>query len=42
MSLTARLGISCSLIIFSYVSKFTIVLSVVLVRNESFSRTPFV
>ena len=37
MSLPTRLVIKCSLIIFSYISKFSIVLGVVLVRNEIFS-----
>ena len=34
--LPARLGSNCSLIIFSNISKLSIVLGVVLVRNESF------
>ena len=37
VSLPIRLGINCSLIIFSHISKFSIVLGVVLVRNERFS-----
>ena len=36
MSLPTRLGINCSLIVFSNISKFSIVLGVVLVRNERF------
>ena len=37
VSLLIRLGNNCSLIIFSHISKFSIVLGVVLARNESFS-----
>ena len=37
VSSPTRLGNNCSLIIFSYISKFSIVLGVVLARNESFS-----
>ena len=37
MSLPARLGNNYSLKIFSQISKFSIVLGVVLARNESFS-----
>ena len=37
MSLLNRLGANCSLIIFSHVSKFCIVLSVVLIRSDTFS-----
>ena len=37
VSLPIRLGINCSLILFSHISKFSIVLGVVLVRNKSFS-----
>ena len=36
MSLLTRLGINCSLIIFSHISKFFIVLGIFLVKNESF------
>ena len=35
--LPTRLGNNCSSIIFSHASKFSIVLGVVLARNESFS-----
>ena len=37
VSLPTRLGNNCSLIILSHISKFSIVLGVVLARNESFS-----
>ena len=36
VSLPIRLGISCSLIKISHVSKFSIVLGVVLLKNEAF------
>ena len=37
VSLPNMLGNNCSLIIFSHISKYSIVLGVVLARNESFS-----
>ena len=37
VSLPTRLGNNCSSIIFSHISKFSIVLGVVLARTESFS-----
>ena len=37
VSLSTRLGNNCTLRIFSHFSKFSIVLGVVLARNESFS-----
>ena len=37
VSLPTRLGNNCSLILFSHIIKFSIVLGVVLARNESFS-----
>ena len=37
VSLPTRLGNNCSLMIFSHISKFSIVLDVVVARNERFS-----
>ena len=37
VSLPTMLGINCSLIVFSFISMFSIVLGAILVRNESFS-----
>ena len=42
VSLPTLLGNNCSLINFSHISNFFIVLGVVLARNESFSWTPLV
>ena len=42
VSLPTRLGNNCSLIIFLHIFEFSIVLGVVLLRNESFSGTPLV